>query len=178
MGTGYSLFTETLIIGGSITLTPEEEIQVQPQGTDENGVDRFTSNANVTNLFGNELLRVINETAEGNSITTTMKVQSTFSFFGSTLQIQLQITNGSDVTFRNGRIEVVTAETTDTNRAFTNRNQTVNPTTLEPGQTATVTVRGSINVRNIANGTQYKYKITYDTNEGEKVFYYTLIFEP
>ena len=176
MATGYSLFSTELTINGAVTLTPELEIEVPSQGTDENGVDRFTANPTVENLLGMELLRVVDEQAVGNSITTTMQVVSTLSFFGSSLEINLEIKNGSKNTFTNGTITLL--ESSDTGGALTSRTQTISAATVEPGAITTATVGGTVRVGNIEAGTYYKYRILFDTSEGEKVFYYTLKLEP
>ena len=176
MATGYSLFSTELTINGVVTLTPELEIEVPSQGTDENGVDRFTASPTVENLLGMELLRVVNEEAKGNSITTTMQVVSTFSLFGSSLRINLEIKNGSKNTFINGTIALV--ESSDTGNSLTGRTQTISAITVEPGASTTATVGGTVYVGRIRTGTYYKYKISFDTSDGTREFYYTLKLEP
>ena len=178
MATGYSMFNEKLTIHGTaIAKMEEEEIIVPPAGTDENGVDRFSATTSVENLFGMELLRVTKEECVGNSITTTMEVVSRFALLPRTLEITLQIQNGSKYTFTNGKIELV--ESADSENAFTPRSQTLSTVTVEPGATTTANMSGTINVGRIETGTYYKYKISFDSEDGKvKEFYYTLKLEP
>ena len=176
MATGYSKFTTELTLNGIVTLTPQTDIEVPSVGTDENGVNRFTANPTVENMLGMELLRVVDEQAVGNSITTTMQVVSTFSIFGSSLQINLEIKNGSKNTFSNGTITLI--ESADNGNALSSRNQTISATTVEPGAVATATVRGTVYTGRIQAGTYYKYKISFDTSDGTREFYYTLKLEP
>ena len=99
------MFTEELTINGTAIAKMEiPEIEVPPVGEDENGVDRFSVTTSVENLFGMELLRVVDEQCVGNSITTTMEVQSRFSLLPRTLTITLQLENNSKNTFKNGKI--------------------------------------------------------------------------
>ena len=178
MATGYSMFNETLTIHGTaIAKMEEEEIVVPPVGTDENGVDRFSATTSVENLFGMELLRVTSEECVGNSITTTMEVVSRFALLPRTLEISLQIQNGSKYTFTNGTVELI--DSSDSGNAFTPNSQTLNPVTVEPGSTTTVDIRGTVNVGRIETGTFYQYRISFESEDGNiKEFYYTLKLEP
>lgn len=177
MATGYSIFSTELTINGTAIAKPvEQEIVIPPKGEDENGVDRFSSNTKVENIIGTEILKVTSEECIGNSITTTMKVQSTLSFFGSTLNITLDIQNGSKNTFTNGKIELI--EYSDSGNSLTSRTQTLSEVTVEPGSSTTATISGTVYVRRIQTGTYYKYKISFDANNETKEFYYTLKLEP
>ena len=171
------MYNDTLTINGTVLVKEEEEIVVPPVGTDENGVDRFSATTSVENLFGMELLRVTKEECIGNSITTTMEVVSTFSILPRTLEITLQIQNGSKNTFTNGTIELINSS--DSGNAFTPNRQTLSSPTVEPGATTTVDIVGTVNVGRIQTGTFYQYKIFFDSGNGEiKEFYYTLKLEP
>lgn len=177
------MFNETLTIQGTaIAKMEEEEIIVPPAGTDENGVDRFSATTSIENALGMEVLKVIDEESVGNSITTTMQVVSDWGgiflpFFSRTLNISLQIQNGSKYTFTNGTIELI--DSSDPGNSFDSNSQTINPVTVEPGATATVNISGDVTVRNIETGTYYKYKISFDSEDGKvKEFYYTLKLEP
>lgn len=177
ISTGYSIFTEELTINGTaIVKMAEQEIEVPPIGEDENGLNRFSVTTNVENLFGMELLRVVDEQCVGNSITTTMQVQSTFAILPRTLTITLQLENNSKNTFTNGKVELL--ESSDTRSSFGSRTQNLNPVTVEPGGNTTVTISGSINVGRIQTGTYYKYRIYFETDVGIKEFFYTLKLEP
>ena len=177
MATGYSIFsTELKINGTAIAKLVEQEIVVPPKGQDDNGVDRFSASTKVENLFGMELLKVTQEECVGNFITTTMKVQSTLALGGKTLQISLDIQNGSKNTFTNGTIELI--EYSDTRNSFTSRTQTLSAITVEPSASTTATIKGSIYVGRIQTGTYYKYKISFESNDEIKEFYYTLKLEP
>lgn len=126
------MFTEELIINGTaIAKMEEQDIEVPPVGEDEKGVDRFSVTTKVENLFGMELLRVVDEQCVGNSITTTMEVQSRFSLLPRTLTITLQLGNNSKNTFKNGKIELL--ESVDSRSAYSSRTQNLEPVTVEPG---------------------------------------------
>lgn len=171
------MFTEELTINGTAIAKMEiPEIEVPPVGEDENGVDRFSVTTSVENLFGMELLRVVDEQCVGNSITTTMKVQSRFALLPRTLTITLQLGNNSKNTFKNGKIELL--ESSDTGSSYNSRTQNLNPVTVEPGGNTTATISGSINVGRIETGTYYKYRIYFETDNGIKEFFYTLKLEP
>ena len=177
ISTGYSIFTEELTINGTaIVQMAEQEIEVPPVGEDENGVDRFSVTTSVENLFGMELLRVVEEQCVGNSITTTMQVQSTFALLPRTLTITLQLENNSKNTFTNGQIELL--ESVDSRSAYGSRTQNLSPVTVEPGGSTTATISGSVNVGRIESGTYYKYRIYFETEAGIKEFFYTLKLEP
>lgn len=171
------MFTEELTINGTAIAKMEiPEIEVHPVGEDENGVDRFSVTTSVENLFGMELLRVVDEQCVGNSITTTMEVQSRFALLPRTLTITLQLGNNSKNTFKNGKIELL--ESSDTGSSYNSRTQNLNPVTVEPGGNTTATISGSINVGRIETGTYYKYRIYFETDNGIKEFFYTLKLEP
>ena len=171
------MFTEELTINGTAIAKMEiPEIEVHPVGEDENGVDRFSVTTSVENLFGMELLRVVDEQCVGNSITTTMEVQSRFALLPRTLTITLQLGNNSKNTFKNGKIELL--ESSDTGSSYNSRTQNLNPVTVEPGGNTTATISGSINVGRIETGTYYKYRIYFETDVGIKEFFYTLKLEP
>ena len=171
------MFTEELTINGTAIAKMEiPEIEVHPVGEDENGVDRFSVTTSVENLFGMELLRVVDEQCVGNSITTTMEVQSRFALIPRTLTITLQLGNNSKNTFKNGKIELL--ESSDTGSSYNSRTQNLNPVTVEPGGNTTATISGSINVGRIETGTYYKYRIYFETDNGIKEFFYTLKLEP
>ena len=170
------MFTEELTINGTAIAKMEiPEIEVHPVGEDENGVDRFSVTTSVENLFGMELLRVVDEQCVGNSITTTMEVQSRFALIPRTLTITLQLGNNSKNTFKNGKIELL--ESSDTGSSYNSRTQNLNPVTVEPGGNTTATISGSINVGRIETGTYYKYRIYFETDSGIKEFFYTLKLE-
>ena len=171
------MFTEELTINGTAIAKMEiPEIEVHPVGEDENGVDRFSVTTSVENLFGMELLRVVDEQCVGNSITTTMEVQSRFALLPRTLTITLQLGNNSKNTFKNGKIELL--ESSDTGSSYNSRTQNLNPVTVEPGGNTTATISGSINVGRIETGTYYKYRIYFETDNSIKEFFYTLKLEP
>lgn len=175
MATGYSMYSEQLTINAT-AIARAQEIVVPPQGEDENGVTRFTSSVQVENIFGMELLRVTKEEFSNGTITTTMKVMSQFAIGGKTLQIKLNIQNGSKSTFTNGKVELL--ESGGTQNSLTSRTQNMTNVTVEPGGATEVTIKGSVYVGRITTGTYYKYKIYFDTENGVKEFYYILKLEP
>ncbi len=131
ISTGYSIFTEELTINGTaIAKMEEQEIEVPPVGEDENGINRFSATTKIENLFGMELLKVVDEQCVGNSITTTMKVQSKLAIIPRTLTITLQLGNNSKNTFTNGKVELL--ESVDSRSAYDSRTENLNPVTVEP----------------------------------------------
>ena len=177
MATGYSMYNETLTIKGTAIAKMEEEIIVPPVGTDDNGVDRFSATTSVENLFGMELLRVTDEECVGNSITTTMEVVSRFSIGGKSLDISLQIQNGSKYTFKNGQIELI--DSSDSGNSYRTNNVTLSDVTVEPGASTTAQIEGTVYVTRIQTETDYKFKISFDSEDGDiKEFYYTIKLEP
>lgn len=169
------MFTEELTINGT-AIAKAQEIVILPQGEDENGVTRFTSSVQIGNIFGMELLRVTNEEFENNTITTTMKVVSQFAIGGKSLQIKLNVQNGSKSTFTNGKVEMI--ENGGTQNSLTSRTQSMTNVTVEPGSSTEITIKGSVYVGRITSGTYYKYRIVFDTEDGTKEFYYVLKLEP
>lgn len=169
------MYSEQLTINAT-AIARAQEIVVPPQGEDENGVTRFTSSVQVENIFGMELLRVTKEEFSNGTITTTMKVMSQFAIGGKTLQIKLNIQNGSKNTFTNGKVELL--ESGGTQNSLTSRTQNMTNVTVEPGGDTEVTIKGSVYVGRITTGTYYKYKIYFDTENGVKEFYYVLKLEP
>lgn len=180
MATGYSIFKSELKVNGTITAMHKVDIEIPEVGEDENGVTRFTGDSNFNSpLLGREVFRVIEETAEGNTITTMLKAINT-TFIGIKLvanaEITLTIENNSGKTFSNGSIEIV--EYMDTGEAVTNESHTLSKTTVENGDTAVATIAGDMYSANVVAGTYYKYKISFDVNGITENYYYILNMIP
>ena len=180
MATGYSIFKSELIINGTVNITPKVDIEIPEVGEDENGVTRFTGDSSFNSpLLGREVFRVIEETAEGNTITTMLQAINT-TFLGIKLvanaEITLTIENNSGKTFSNGSIEIV--EYMDSGEAVTNENHTLSKTTVENGDTAVATITGDMYSANVVTGTYYKYVISFDVNGITEKYYYILNMLP
>lgn len=184
MATGYSVYTEKLTITGTIVAElQEQEIEIQKPSTEDNpyddsGIDRFTVNSDLTsNILGTQLLNVVDEQAVGNQITTTlqsaMSADSFLAFlYSKDITMTLAIGNSSKYTFTNGKVEEIEAST---EAGFDSRSQTISSTTIEPGGTAEVNIMGTFKPSNLQSSLTFKYKISFDTDDGVRAFYYTLI---
>ena len=180
MATGYSIFKSELTINGTVTATPKVDIEIPEVGEDENGVTRFTRDSNFNSpLLRREVFRVIEENAEGNTITTMLQAINT-TFLGIKLvanaEITLTIENNSGKTFTNGSIEIV--EYMDSGGTVTNENHTLSKTTVENGDSAVATITGDMYSANVVAGTYYKYKISFDVNGITESYYYILSIIP
>lgn len=186
MSTAYSLLSTELTIVGNVTgekTDPPLEVVVPDPTTDKNGVTRFTSNTDFTYTFwGNTttIFKVVSETYENNTITTTLKYVYnqwlSTSYVNGTITLSLE--NGTSSTFSNGKMEIEEVYDPNTNKAFQSNTYNVGSTTLQPGETGTPSVTLSLAGKNITDGTMCKYKITYEVDGVQKVFYYILILQP
>lgn len=175
---GYSYWSTSITIQGSVTASvPKLEVVVPPP-TQVDGVTRYTSNTDMTAL-GFEIYKVVEETNDQNTITTTIqhirKQITSWAYVDPTITLKIQ--NGTNYDYLNGTIELV--EYKDDNNIFTNRSQSVTPTNVLAGEEITITISGTLRGnQDVANGTIYKYAISYDVNGEKQYFYYNLIILP
>ena len=183
ISTSYSLWSSELYINGTVTgkyTEPELPVEIPSQGTDSNGVNRFTGGGKV-NFLGQKFYIITKEEYQDNIITTTFQQNYIQSWWQNTatLSITLTIPNNSDTNFTDGKIEIV--DSSDSNGIFNGDiSYNVSSTTINPGETATVTIRGNLKgyVTLNNNNTHYNFVISYKVGEVKCYFYYNMIFLP
>lgn len=180
MATGYSVFnTELKINGTAIAIPQKTDIEIPSVGEDENGVTRFTGSSNFSSPTLNiEVFRVTSETCEGNVITTNLQVINTtwlWITLATNATITLTIENNSGYTFTNGKIKLIDYNNT---KVMTNGKQTLDKTTVENGETAVATIKGTMYGAYVTTGTYYKYQISFDVNGETQYFYYIINMTP
>ena len=180
MATGYSIFsTEIKINGTAIAKYQKTDIEIPSVGEDENGVTRFTGSSKFNSPTLNiEVFRVTSETSEGNVITTNLQVINTTLLWitlATNATITLTIENNSGNTFTNGKIELIENNNT---QVMTNGKQTLDKTTVENGETAVATIKGTMYGAYVTAGTYYKYQISFDVNGVTQYFYYIINITP
>ena len=185
VSTSYALWSTKLQIDGTVTgdytKEPELPVEIPSQGTDSNGVDRYTdSSSSSFSAIGREMLKITSGVREENTITTTITQTYKQWLFASTLtaNIKLSLPNNSSYDFTDGKVEQIAEETSDVNGVFTNANATTSSTILK-GETGTVTITGKMKGNaTIARGTQYSFAVSYMVDGIRKYYYYKIIFIP
>lgn len=181
ISSSYALWSTRLYINGTVIgkkEAPELPVEIPSQGTDSNGVNRYTSNTKLTFLVW-EIYRVVSEEYTGNTITTTIKhlLKQSYSWSSITPTITLTIPNNTSSTFTDGKIELIDSK--DTNNVFQNLSYKVSSTTINAGGTADVTISGTLKGNlNVANNTYYNFAITYKIGDVVYAFYYNIILLP
>lgn len=166
----YAKWTTTLTIEGT-AIAKEPELPVEPvkPSTDS---DRFTTNTSfATGFFGIETFKVVEDTVEGNVITTKI-ANGTKTWLSSTTTatFTLEIQNNSDSTYTDGN---VTYTKEDSQGYMNPTTQTLSSKTVASGETVTLTceVKLKANV-NINIGSYVLYKIEFTSASGQKQYYY------
>lgn len=158
----------------------DNRLPIEPpsKGEDQNGVNRFTSNANLS-VLGIEIYRIVDEKQEGNSITTTIKqvYMQRLDWFNPTLNIRLTLENNSSIQFQDGVIELLPTSQ-DSNSILQNESHSA-PTYIDAGKSGELIITGKLRGnKSVAVGTHYDYKITYKLNGEEKCYYYNIVILP
>lgn len=179
MSTSYSLWQTELKVQGTITSKyepPDLPIQIPSQGKDDNGIDRVTVNTDMKFAL-TTIFEVTDEVYENNKITTTIS-HVYHQVLGSTspsMKITFSIPNSANKTFTNGTISLT--DYNDSNSTLENLDYTVSPTTIEPGDSSTVTITGKVRGnRDVADNTFYNFTITFNIDGVKHYFYYSIIF--
>lgn len=181
VSSSYALWSTKLYIYGTVIgekKAPELPVEIPSQGTDSNGVNRYTSNTNLTFIW-QEIYRVVAEEYNGNTITTTIQhiYKQQYSWSNIRPTITLTIPNNTSSTFTDGKIELIDSK--DTNNVFQNVSYKVSSTTIDAGGTADVTISGTLKGNlDVANNTYYNFAITYKIGDTEYAFYYNIILLP
>lgn len=181
MSSSYSLWQTNLYINATIIGNldlPELPVVVPSQGTDENGINRFTTNTSMNFAF-TEIYRVTAEEYSDNTITTTIKhmYKQWFSSSNPEVTISFDIQNDSDKSFENGKIELI--EYNDSNGIFTNLNYSISNVILEQGDRGEVTISGTLRGdKDVSNNTYYNFAIKYEIDNIKYCFYYNIILLP
>lgn len=166
----YAKWTTTLTIEGT-AIAKEPELPVEPvkPSTDS---DRFTTNTSfATGLFGIETFKVVEDTVEGNVITTKI-ANGTKTWLSSTTTatFTLEIQNNSDSTYTDGN---VTYTKEDSQGYMNPTTQTLSSKTVASGETVTLTCEVKLKANaNINIGSYVLYKIEFTSASGQKQYYY------
>ena len=166
----YAKWTTTLTIEGT-AIAKEPELPVEPvkPSTDS---DRFTTNTSfATGFFGIETFKVVEDTVEGNVITTKI-ANGTKTWLSSTTTatFTLEIQNNSDSTYTDGN---VTYTKEDSQGYMNPTTQTLSSKTVASGETVTLTCEVKLKANaNINIGAYVLYKIEFTSASGQKQYYY------
>lgn len=166
----YARWTATLTIEGT-AIAKEPELPVEPvkPSTDS---DRFTTNTSfATGIFGVETFKVVEDTVEGNVITTKI-ANGTKTWLSSTTtaRFTLQIQNNSDSTYTDGTVTYVKE---DSQGYITPNTPTLSSQTVASGETVTLTCEVKLKANaNIDVGSYVLYKIEFTSSRGQKQCYY------
>lgn len=166
----YAKWTTTLTIEGT-AIAKEPELPVEPvkPSTDS---DRFTTNTSfATGFFGIETFKVVEDTVEGNVITTKI-ANGTKTWLSSTTTatFTLEIQNNSDSTYTDGN---VTYTKEDSQGYMNPTTQTLSSKTVASGETVTITCEVKLKANaNINIGSYVLYKIEFTSASGQKQYYY------
>lgn len=181
ISSSYALWSTRLYVNGIVTgekTEPKLPVEIPSQGTDTNGVNRYTSNTDLS-FLGTEIYRVISEDYQENTITTTIKhmYKQSFSWSSISPTITLTIPNNTGSTFTNGIVELI--DSNDTNQIFQNVSTKLSSDTIQAGETANVTITGKLKGnKEVANDTHYNFVIRYNIGEVVYNFYYNIILLP
>ena len=166
----YAKWTTTLTIEGT-AIAKEPELPVEPvkPSTDS---DRFTTNTSfATGFFGIETFKVVEDTVEGNVITTKI-ANGTKTWLSSTTTatFTLEIQNNSYSTYTDGN---VTYTKEDSQGYMNPTTQTLSSKTVASGETVTLTCEVKLKANaNINIGSYVLYKIEFTSASGQKQYYY------
>lgn len=166
----YAKWTTTLTIEGT-AIAKEPELPVEPvkPSTDS---DRFTTNTSfATGFLGIETFKVVEDTVEGNVITTKI-ANGTKTWLSSTTTatFTLEIQNNSDSTYTDGN---VTYTKEDSQGYMNPTTQTLSSKTVASGETVTLTCEVKLKANaNINIGSYVLYKIEFTSASGQKQYYY------
>ena len=166
----YAKWTTTLTIEGT-AIAKEPELPVEPvkPSTDS---DRFTTNTSfATGFFGIETFKVVEDTVEGNVITTKI-ANGTKTWLSSTTTatFTLEIQNNSDSTYTDGN---VTYTKEDSQGYMNPTTQTLSSKTVASGETVTITCEVKLKANANINIESYVlYKIEFTSASGQKQYYY------
>lgn len=179
MSTSYSLWQTKLYINGKIAAEIKSlPVEIPPQGTDENGIDRVTTNTSM-DFIGTEIYRVVSEEHVENTITTT--IQHVYKQWFGTSNIDTTISfnfqNTTDKDFTNGEINLI--DYNDANNILYNLNYTISNATVSPGESAEVQISGRLRGNeDVADNTYYHFVITYYIENVKYYLYYNIIILP
>lgn len=173
ISTSYSLWNTNLYIDGSVV--GEYQEPALPGEVVQNG-DRYSADNNFKGgWLGVEVFTFVRDTYEGNTITTEIRNGRSLIFTNSiSPTFSISITNNSGYTYTNGQ---VTVEEKDTNSKISPGTPTLSATTVENGETVTLTAAITFSVRNssITVGDYVNYKISFDCNGTTKYINYKIL---
>lgn len=190
ISTSYALWSTTLYINGTVSGTYEEPklpVEIPSQGTDSNGINRYTSNVDmivdINGWIQREVYTVQNEeyNQSENKITTTIKQSYVQSILRNTVtaEITLQIPNNTSSDFVNGQITLTESNDTAGILRGSWTGTLSDNNTISAGGTATVTITGSLKAyTTVASNTYFNFTISYEVDGVTYYFYYNLVFVP
>lgn len=167
----YARWTATLTIEGT-AIAKEPELPVEPvkPSTDS---DRFTTNTSFqAGWLNREVFKVVEDTVEGNVITTKLANGSKTSFITPTMTatFTLTIQNNSGSTYTDG---TVTYTKEDLQGYITPSTPTLSKQTISSGESTTLTCKVQFKANaNINVGSYIQYKIEFTSSNGQKQSYY------
>lgn len=177
----YSKWSTQLNINGSITgeyKAPDLPVIIDPKDDTSTGEsNRFTANTKME-VLGTEIYKVVGDSYEGNTITTTIKhvYKKVTSWWNPSPTFTLTIPNNNSTDFTEGQIELL--EKQDSNSILSNLNYNV-ASEIMAGSTGDVTISATLAAnKNVANNTYYKFAISYKLGEVRYYFYYNIIILP
>lgn len=170
----YAVLTTDLVIDGNVTLKyVEPELEIVPVSK---GSNRFSTNTKLTaGWFNYEIFSIIGDTYDGNTVITNLKNGTKTFLTASTIAITFTVTltNDSEYQLTNGAIKV---EELDSKNYIQPNSQTLSKTTLNNGDTTTLTAKITFNARNkITIGDYVNYKISYICNGIKRYFNYKVL---
>ena len=189
ISTSYALWSTTLYINGTVSGTYEEPklpVEIPSQGTDSNGVNRYTSNVDMIVDIGfmqREVYTVQSEeyNQSENKITTTIKQSYVQVFLKNTVtaEITLQIPNNTSSDFINGQISLTESNDTAGILSGSWTGTLSDNNTISAGGVATVAIQGSLKAyTTVASNTYFNFTISYEVGGVTYYFYYNLVFVP
>lgn len=167
----YARWTTTLTIEGT-AIAKEPELPVEPvkPSTDS---DRFSTNTSFqAGWLNREVFKVVEDTVEGNVITTKLANGSKTSFITPTMTatFTLTIQNNSGSTYTDG---TVTYTKEDPQGYITPSTPTLSKQTISSGESTTLTCKVQFKANaNINVGSYIQYKIEFTSSNGQKQSYY------
>lgn len=169
--TSYARWNTTLTISGT-AIGRKSVLPVGPVKPDPNS-DRFSTNTTFhAGWLNREVFKVVEDTVEGNVVTTKLANGEKTSFITPTMTatFTLTIQNNSELTYTDG---TVTYTKEDSQEYITPIAQTLSNKTISSGETTTLTCEVEFQANyEIDVGSYILYKIEFTAPDGEAKYYY------
>ncbi len=163
MSTSYSLWQTQLNIYGTVVgeyTEPELPVNIVSPGG-----DRLTTNSDLTGvLFGVDVFRFESDTAEGNTVTTSIS-NGFKTWLTRTINISFSLTvqNNSGSTYTDGNVEIEEYDPSNRmNPTSQSASELLSATIVQSGDSVTLTAEISFEARyNVTAGSYVNYKISF-----------------